>query len=47
VLPGLLKQLQAGMDAVALDAGKRKEVLDMLMVHHREILLGGARPVAA
>jgi len=44
VLPGLLKSLQAGMDAVALDAGKRKAVLDMLMDHHREILLGGARP---
>lgn len=47
VLPGLLKKLQAGMDAVALDADKRKAVLDMLMVHHREILLGGARPVHA
>jgi len=44
VLPGLLKSLQAGMDVVALDAGKRKAVLDMLMDHHREILLGGARP---
>ena len=40
VLPGLLKKLQAGMDAVQLDADKRKAVLDMLMVHHREILLG-------
>ena len=40
VLPGLLKKLQAGMDAVQLDANKRKAVLDMLMVHHREILLG-------
>jgi hypothetical protein len=41
VLPGLLKQIQAGMDAVALDAGKRKAMLDMLMVvHHREILIG-------
>jgi hypothetical protein len=40
VLPGLLKRLQAGMDAVALDAAKRKAVLDMLMVHHREILIG-------
>jgi hypothetical protein len=40
VLPGLLKQIQAGMDAVALDAGTRKAVLDMLMVHHREILIG-------
>lgn len=47
VLPGLLKKLQAGMDAVALDAAQRKAVLDMLMVHHREILLGPARPIAA
>jgi hypothetical protein len=44
MLPGLLKSLQAGMEAVALDPETRKEVLDMLMVHHREILLGGARP---
>ena len=44
VLPGLLKKVQAGMDAVALDANQRKAILDMLMVHHREILLGGARP---
>ena len=43
VLPGLLKKLQAGMDAVQLDADKRKAVLDMLMVHHREILLGPGR----
>jgi hypothetical protein len=43
----LLKKLQAGMDAVALDADQRKAVLDMLMVHHREILLGPARPIAA
>jgi len=42
VLPGMLKKLQAGMDAVQVDANKRKAVLDMLMVHHREILL--ARP---
>ena len=27
VLPGLLKSLQAGMDAVALDAGKWEEVV--------------------
>lgn len=47
VLPGMLKKIQAGMDAVALDAGKRKAVLDMLMVHHREILLGSARPAHA
>jgi Protein of unknown function (DUF1631) len=44
VLPGMLKALQAGMDAVALDPAQRKAVLDMLMVHHRDILLGGARP---
>jgi len=44
VLPGLLKSLQAGMDSVGLDVGKRKAVLDMLMAHHRDILLGGARP---
>ena len=44
VLPGLLKRLQGGMDAVAMDADQRKAVLDMLMVHHREILLG-TRPV--
>lgn len=47
VLPGLLKQLQTGMDAVALDPQRRKAVLDMLMVHHREIILGGARPAHA
>jgi Protein of unknown function (DUF1631) len=40
VLPGLLKQLQAGMDAVGIAADRRKAVLDMLMVHHREILIG-------
>lgn len=47
VLPELLRKLQAGMDAVALDANKRKAVLDMLMVHHREIIVGGARPAHA
>ncbi len=47
VLPELLKKLQAGMDAVALDANTRKAVLDMLMVHHREIIVGGARPAHA
>jgi hypothetical protein len=35
------------MDAVALDPQRRKAVLDMLMVHHREIILGGARPAHA
>jgi hypothetical protein len=35
------------MDAVALDANKRKATLDMLMVHHREIIVGGARPAHA
>lgn len=44
VLPGMLKKLQAGMDAIALDAGERRAVLDMLMLHHREILLGSVRP---
>jgi len=47
VLPDLLRKLQAGMDAVALDANKRKAVLDMLMVHHREIIVGGSRPAHA
>jgi len=40
VLPGLLKQLQAGMNAIALEPAKRQEVLDMLMVHHRDIIVG-------
>jgi hypothetical protein len=40
VLPGLLKQLQAGMNAIALDPAKRQTVLDVLMVHHRDILVG-------
>ncbi len=47
VLPGLLKKLQDGMNAIDLDADKRKAVLDMLMVQHREILLGGTRPAHA
>jgi hypothetical protein len=47
VLPELLRKLQAGMDSVAFDAEKRKAVLDMLMVHHREIIVGGARPAHA
>ncbi|HEY4657865.1 MAG TPA: DUF1631 family protein [Gemmatimonadaceae bacterium] len=42
-LPALLKGLTAGMDAVALDVGRRKEVLDTLMAHHRELMRGPAK----
>jgi hypothetical protein len=43
LLPAMLKRLTAGMDAVALDAGKRKAVLDALMPLHRELMRGPAK----
>lgn len=47
MLPGLVQQLERGMDAVGLAADKRRLLLDDLMQVHGRLLLGPTTPLSA